>query len=622
MCGIAGIVSKTKIEASDIKNMNDELNHRGPDGEGFFFSGDFTNDIFIENYSEKPSTDLNIAFSHKRLAIVDLSNLGHQPMSYMDRYWITYNGEIYNYIEIREELKVIGYSFKSNSDTEVILAAYDAWGIECQNKFNGMWAFAIYDNKNGTIFLSRDRFGIKPLYYYQDGSNFIFSSEIKSLIANKKVITSPNVNSILEYFYKGSTEYKKETPFKNIYRFKNSSYFFLDSDNFNRNIEETSFWDYEIDTSNQKYNHKKALEYANEYYDLLKDAVRLRLRADVDVGAALSGGLDSSAIVYLIDEIKKEEKKDYSIETFSTVHSSKETKYCDESFYINMITDELNIKSNQIEPNIQNVPDLHLSVIKHWESPPDGTGMSGINTYELVSKSNVVVTLDGQGADEQQAGYDHYIINYLVHLSIFSLFLESGKLIKLHGLSRYVILGFFINISIKIFGKNFAQKIVKMLSKKDISSHMLSLNEKLKNDSNTGLINLIHYSDSRSMLFSLESRMPFMDYRLVEFTAKIPSVYKIHNGWTKYFARLAFSKKLPKEICWRKDKMGWPMPYKEWFGGELSSWLINSIEGSQFLKEHIYTKMSSEIDLNKVNLKKAIRLLNISVWVKIFFTKD
>lgn len=618
MCGIVGMISKESLKASSIKKMNSVISHRGPDGEGFLLCGNVAIDDDLNNVECITSKNINITFGHKRLSIVDLSSQGHQPMCFINRYWITYNGEIYNYIELREELEKLGYKFSSQTDTEVILAAYDAWGTDCQKKFNGMWAFAIYDNQEETIFISRDRFGIKPLYYYQNEKSFIFSSEIKSLLENEDVITSPNINIIKKYLNSGAQEHIKETPFNNIYRFNASSYIVLDNSNFTHELSEIRYWDYEVNTSTEDYNHEEALRYASEYYSLLKDAVRIRLRADVDVGSALSGGLDSSAIVYLINEIKKEEKKSYTIQTFSTVHHSNETKYCDESYYINLITKILNIKSNQIEPKIDEIPKLHNDVIKHWESPPDGTGMSGINTYALVSRSKVKVTLDGQGADEQQAGYVTYVINYLYHTSVLKLYSEYKKIKKVQGLHRSLVVGLLLSLTGKVFGDLITIKLIKFLTGKDMSSYIITLNEKLKLDSNSGLINLIHYSDSRSMLYSLESRMPFMDFRLVEFTAKIPFIYKIHNGWTKYFARLAFEGKLPDEITWRKDKMGWPTPDKQWFEGELNSWSVSSINDSKFIQEKILRDIPKN-NLSKIDLKKYIRLLNISIWHKVFF---
>ena len=618
MCGIVGTISKKNISASEIKIMNDSIAHRGPDGEGFFFAGNFTNNINLEKIISRPSNNLNVAFGHRRLSIIDLSEQGQQPMSYMDRYFITYNGEIFNYIEIKEELKKLGYFFKSQTDTEVILAAYDAWGVDCQNKFNGMWAFALFDIEKETVFISRDRFGIKPLYFYQDDNNFIFASEIKALLKNDKVITTPSKNFFKDYFYEGANEHGQKTPFSNIYRFSCSCYTILNYKNLTDKISETRFWDYEVNTCVQEYNHDEALKYANEYFFLLKDAVRLRLRSDVDVCTTLSGGLDSASILYLICEIKKEDEKSHMIETFSTVYNQKETKEFDESYFINLITKKLKVKSNKFEPNYNEIPKLHSKQIKFWESPPDDIGMSGINTLRLISNSQFKVVLEGQGADEQQAGYMKYFINYLFQTPLINLYTEYKKIKKIHGSNKILNIGLIFSLACKVIGTKIAVKTIKILTKKDMSLYSMNLNQKLKLDTFKGLINLIHYGDRRSMMYSIEARMPYMDYRLVEFTAKIPSVYKIHNGWTKYFARLAFDGKLPNEITWRRDKMGWPTPSKYWFEGSLKDWLFFTINKSKFVKDEI-KKLGLDINYSNISLEKMIRLLNISVWHEIFF---
>lgn len=598
--------------------MNDATTHRGPDGEGFFFYGNFVEDIQLEKMVSSPSGDLNVAFGHRRLSIIDLSEQGHQPMHYQNRYWITYNGEIFNYIELKEELGQLGYKFNGQTDTEVILAAYDAWGIDCQNRFNGMWAFAIFDLKKETCFISRDRFGIKPLFFYQDESNFIFASEIKSLLENQEVITAPNISFLKEVHNEGPKGWMQETPFLNINRFSFSSYVILDSKNFTEKISEIRYWDYEVNTSLEKYDHDKAISYSQKYYSLLKDAVRIRLRADVNVGVTLSGGLDSSSIVYLMDEIKKEEEKTYAIETFSTVYNKKETKDLDESYYINLMTKRLNLKGNSVEPFASEVKELHSEVVKFRETPTDGTGMQGIKTLKLLSDSNFKVALEGQAADEQQAGYPSYTINYLYHQPLHNLLPEYKKIKKVQGAHHCLKIGFFFSLLCKGIGKPLAIRLIKMLCGKDFTSYTMHLNQKLKLDTQTELLNLLHYADSRSMMCSVEARVPFMDYRLVEFTAKIPSAYKIRDGWTKYFARLAFNGKLPHEITWRKDKIGAPAPNKFWFEGELNDWLVSSINHSTFIQKRI-KEIKLDSNISKESLEKLMRLLNISVWEKVFF---
>lgn len=620
MCGLVGIISKKEIDLNNLKRMNDEISHRGPNDEGYFYKGKSSNQYDINNLETLDGDGVDVALAHRRLSIIDLSFQGHQPMNYLDKYRIVFNGEIYNHIELREELSLHGYTFKSHTDTEVILAAYDHWGIECQNKFNGMWAIIIYNIIDEKIFISRDRFGIKPLYYYKDDETLVFASEVKSILEYEGVTCEPNVEYCKDYLSNGVKEYKRETSFKDIYRFDFASYIETDKNQlFVSDLGEKKFWDYEINTDNEKFDIKRAKSIAQEYYELLKDSIRLRLRADVPFGSALSGGLDSTSIVYLIEEELKNIKSDYKQQTFSTVHSG-ENIDCDESYYINLITNTLGIKSNKIEPNPDEIEDLHELVVKHWENPFEGTGMSGINTYKLINDSNVVVTLDGQGADEQQAGYLFYIINLLYNLDFMDALSEGKKLYSIPKAKRFVKMGLLFNFSRQILSKKLFEKIAGKFRNGKLKKYIMPLNEKLKNDTNEGLINLIHYSDSRSMLYSIESRMPFMDYRLVEFTAKIPAVYKIHNGWTKYFARLAFDKKLPDEICWRKDKMGWPMPDKKWFSGPLNDWITGSVNNSDFIQEHI-KKIDIKKDMETFGMKKSIRLLNLASWHNLFFEK-
>ena len=619
MCGLAGIIIKKNknqnqscfcysILKREIEIMNNLIAHRGPDDNGYYIGENF-------------------AFGHRRLAILDLSDAGHQPMEYKGKngeYVITYNGEIYNYIELKEELLKDGYVFKSDTDTEVILASYDKWGVECLNKFNGMWSFAIYNKEDKKFFISRDRFGIKPLYYYQDDETFIFASEIKAILAHSKVKTESNVAFIKDYIKYGPKEYIKETAFTNIYRFNFASFFEGTKEDIFNNFKETKFWQLKVNLSDERFDGKKAKEYAKKYYELLKDAVRIRLRSDVKVGSALSGGLDSSSIVYLINEILKEQGKEELQETFSSVYRTKGTEYCDESFFINTLAKKLNVKSNQIEPREKDVPRELKKVIYYCDNMPEGTCMSGWHTFKKAQECGVKVTLDGQGADEQLGGYLLYLSVYFSRLSLKELIKEIKAFKTVPGSKKYIVIGIMLNILIKIFGENNTKKLIKHVSKilNRNSENFLefNFNKKLANDTISNLITLIHYSDRVSMAHSVESRMPFMDYRLVEFLASIPYKYKIHNGWTKYLARLAFDKKLPDEIVWRKDKMGWPIPHDHWFRGNLKNWLISIVKSNSFIKE-VFPEFNIEKEFEKKTIEKILRYLNIAIWYEIFFEK-
>ena len=334
MCGISAVIIK-KNTISNISNrlvrMTNAIKHRGPDDEGYLiinhehksfpYGGNDTKvyhaDSAIqylpqENINEKYLDDnTKIALGFRRLAILDLSPTGHQPMSYMNRrYWIVFNGEIYNYVEIKEELVKNGYIFKSNADTEVILAAYDHLGVDCLNKFNGMWAFLIYDSARQEIFASRDRFGIKPLYYYQDDNVLLFCSEIKQLITFGGLNIHPNIEKILSDFPGDTIEYTRETAFSNVYRFPKSHYLKLKINQIN-SIEDKIKPYYNLPPGDEnifnKFSQIEAQRYSEEYNSLLEDAVKLRLRSDVEVGTCFSGGLDSSSVVYMVNQLLQRE---------------------------------------------------------------------------------------------------------------------------------------------------------------------------------------------------------------------------------------------------------------------------------------------------------------------------
>ncbi|MDX4012960.1 asparagine synthase (glutamine-hydrolyzing) [Aliarcobacter skirrowii] len=590
MCGISGIISKKRIEKDIIEPMTDTIIHRGPDGFGYY-------------YGEK------FVFGHRRLSIVDLSDAGHQPMQYLNRYVITFNGEVYNHLELRIELEKNGYLFQSHTDTEVIMASYDFWGVDCLNKFNGMWAFVIHDRLKDKYFMSRDRFGKKPFYYYKDQEKFIFGSEIKVILAHPDVEFKPNLKFLDSYVQNGAKEYIKETAFESIFRFDFSSYFEGSLEDIFENFEQNKFWEIKPNLSHDKFDKEKAKEYAKQYYELLEDAVRIRLRADVKVGSALSGGLDSSSIVYLVNKLLKEQDKEDLQETFSSVYKSDGTQECDESYFIDIMALKLGVHSNQIEPKEDEIPSQIEKMIWHLENPPDNSLMSSWHTFKLVASTDVKVTLDGQGADEQLGGYLPYLLNYISSLSIVDMFSQAKKCLQIPNSSKYVFVGLCLGLYRVLFGEKFLKFTIKNIFKRDFETN---LNKKLGIDTMSSLITLIHYADHTSMAFSIESRMPFMDYRLVEFLASVPACYKMRDGWTKYLARLAFDGKLPDEINWRKDKMGWPIPEKKWFYGNLNRWFIENIESCKLSK-----KLSFKEKENK-KFSNNIKRMNLSVWEKSF----
>ena len=618
MCGITGILSFDK-DLSVINRMTAALQKRGPDGSGVLYS-----DISGENtdwsyFGPKELPDLTpqnrnmvLALGHTRLSIIDINERSSQPMCSADaRYWIVYNGEIFNYIELRKELIDAGYEFKTESDTEVVINAYDYWGVDCLNKFNGMWAFCIYDKIAQKLFLSRDRFGEKPLYYARGNNFFVFGSEIKSIFESGVVDTKVSKSEVDRFIDKGPIEFTDGTFFQNILRLPPGHFLMVEMVSRLEDATPQKYYSLKINTSNESYNEQKAQHYAKRYYELLKDSVRLRIRADVPIGSALSGGMDSSSIVYLINEINREDGLDLRQKTYSCVYKDNlETSYCDESYFIELVASTLGVENYQISPLVDEIQTEHTAMIKSFECPPENTCMSGWWTYKLVQRDGTKVTLDGQGADEQLTGYIYYFAYFLYSLSLRDFIREVMYCWKIPGAFPYVWRGAAAFGLKFLLGNTIASIVVKRVLGRSLPRN---LNEVLYNDFKTGLVNLFNNADRGSMAHSVESRMPFVDYRLVEFLASVPACYKIHKGWSKYLARKAFTDKLPEEICWRQDKMGWPIPEDAWFKGQLGSWLDEEC-GS--IQEIVSQNISDTYETS--NKKYKLRALNLSVVKKCF----
>jgi asparagine synthase (glutamine-hydrolysing) len=599
MCGINGILVKdTKPDLlNDLKAMNDILIHRGPDGEGCFIAD-------------------RVAFGHRRLSIIDLSGNAKQPMHFLDRYVITYNGEIFNYIELRDELIGKGYRFNTLSDTEVVMAAYDMWGAECLKRFNGMWAFVIFDRKLDKVFIGRDRFGIKPLYYYRDNSKFIFSSEIKAILAHKDITATANEEYCVLFAESGSREWIEETAFLNIYRFLQAHYIECNlSDLFGKSLTFRQYWSLETNLSREKFTYQKSLEYAAKYHALIKDSVRLRLRADVKVGSALSGGIDSSTIVKMVNECLLDQNNHYDNQlTFSSIYtSSADVKYCDESEHIKTLSDFLNVRSFVTEPPFDEITDTYSKISYHMDTPHEGSLLSAWYVYKLAAQNGVKVTLDGQGADEQLGGYWSYAKLFVADASnpFKGYFQMSGN----PGIRPYINQGLIIGIMRKSLSKSRLELLFDKYSLNKI--YLKSLNEKLVTDTLESLTHHLHFGDRLSMAHSVESRVPFLDYRFVEFAASVPACFKIHDGWTKHIARVAMLNLLPDNILWRRDKLGFPVPEDYWFRGPLKSWIMNEIRSSEFLK-----KLGlSDVPFDSVHISRLVRLLSLATWHKTFINR-
>jgi asparagine synthase (glutamine-hydrolysing) len=646
MCGICGIINLSG-GSDDLRNplelMTKALRHRGPDDEGYLlvskgktaiYKGDDTSKKLLdspvpyypsEHIKNASSGKWSAGFGFRRLSILDLTIHGHQPMSYLDRYWIVFNGEIYNYIELKEELQKYNYQFETGTDTEVILAAYDHWGKDCLHHFNGMWAFVIYDSFKNKLFIARDRFGIKPLVYYLDHDKFIFASEIKSLLKSRLISTSPYFPYLDILLIDDAKEFYTETAFSNILRFPHGSYLEINIEDLSKDqFKPKKYYELQFNNSLDEINELTLKKYSDEYLFLIEDAVKLRLRADVPIGTCLSGGMDSTTVVWFINKILKSQNSHQQQKTFSLVFDSDtRTKYTDESKFIDDIVKLLNLNASKTSPDSEAVKSMYHKMVYTMDNPQISSLMSYMFTYKLVKEGGATITLDGQGADEQQVGYLPYLMNYFSNQSIFKTFNERSSYLNQPGYSKSFVLGSVFRL-LRIAGLKDISRAILLMNNK-LTDPFIHLNQRLYKDLNGNLVNLFHYGDRASMAFSIESRFPMMDYRLVEFWMKMPVTYKVHNGFTKYTARTAMNGKLPDSIVWRKDKMGWEIPQKVWFRQDLKQWFDGNIRNSEFLQDYLKVqKKNIEPLLNNQNInardvKYLVKLHNLALWHKIFF---
>ena len=566
MCGIAGILSSDtqKVSRRRLQNMTDVLVHRGPEGDGFWLN-----------------TEGTVGFGHRRLSIIDLSDAGAQPMVYLSRYTITYNGEIYNYIEIKEVLQKKGYTFISECDTEVILAAYDCYGKDCLQHFDGMFAFAIWDRHENSLFCARDRFGEKPFYYNysQQRNEFVFASEMKALWAagiHKKADNGMLLNYLTLGWLQNPVN-KEQTFFEEIVSLPPSHYLLFKCKHNNEPyLEVKSYWNINKETQLTDCSSDFVKE---TFIELFTASVKRRLRSDVAIGSSLSGGLDSSAIAAVINKLLNGSEKQ---KTFSAVFPGFEK---DESKQIREVTEHLKIDNYTVTPAADGFVRDFEKLAYHQEEPFQSASIyAQFKVYELAKQNNVTVILDGQGADETMAGYTKYYHWYWQEQIAAGKWKDAKKEIELArqngqkfnwGLKNYIA-AFLPQFSANYLQKSIYNQDIYPDITPDFFSHnfdktniykpaISKLNDILYfNTMQFGLEELLRYADRNSMAHSREVRLPFLSHKLVEFIFSLPSSFKIFEGFTKQLLRLAMKELLPASIVWRKEKIGFEPPQKQW----------------------------------------------------------
>lgn len=607
MCGIAGIIdfNNNKVSRERIELMVHKMNHRGPDDHG----------VYLNN---------NIGLGFVRLSIIDLSAAGHQPMLSSDeRYVIVFNGEIFNYLELRKELEIVGFTFNTNTDTEVLLNAYIYWGKHCLDKFNGMWAFVIYDSQEKELFGARDRFGIKPFYYSLNEENLIFASEIPPIlnVLNKKI--EPNMHSIFDYLVFNRTDQNENTFFKNIFKLKHGHYF-----NYKKGNLSIMKW-YDL-----KENLKKPFSNSKQYQDSLLNSIELRLRSDVPIGICFSGGLDSSSILSLV------QTKNINVNTFSAIYKDGETG--NESEFINLYKNKVD-NMNFIYPSADSLfTDINDLIETHAEPIPDTSPYAQYKVMQL-AKEKVTVTLDGQGADEQLGGY-HYFFGLFYKELFFKL--KWVKLLKeiiayktKHsnnlGIKSFVffLLPSWLRTKLQISKKGYLTKkfLQNNISNSSISETLYSsksLKEGFIDHFEYKLEHLLKWEDRNSMRFSIEARVPFLDHRLVEKTLSLNNEMFISNGTTKVILREAMNGIIPEEIRCRQDKIGFGTPEADWFRKDFFKRYILELLNSESFKNRniIDSEIAKKLYLKHINKqidisKEIWKWINLELWFRKFIDK-
>lgn len=662
MCGISGFIADKPQPIRDLTAMTDIIHHRGPDDEGYaVFSDDHSHPLILggrdtpcvahydvpEWFPKKLSVcengiTGNVGFGHRRLSILDLSPYGHQPMSYAEqRYWITYNGEIYNYTDLRSELESLGHNFISSTDTEIILAAYAQWGRDCLHRFNGMWAFAIYDRRTENVFLARDRFGVKPLYYWiSDQGVLYFGSEIKQFT------TLPGWNALLnqqrayDFLVWGITDHTDETMFDGVFHIAPGHYVDISVGNIARNEKgrlDCVRW-YEIQDMNFSGSFGEA---SAKFHDLLDDSVRLHLRSDVPVGSCLSGGLDSSAIVCLMNKALREKNTSNLQKTFSALSDVAD---CDEKKWVDDVVRHANVQSFHVYPDVKFLFDVSEKITWHQDEPFGSTSIfAQWNVFELSAKNDVSVILDGQGADEQLFGYHSAIGTRLCTLFMQFRWRQFLREIvfsnKLHGRSYKWVFMRFLSAFLPVPLRNFARRffpnatpspiwiewdVLAAIKASPLDAEKRTVRDFCRSQMvSTNLQMLLHWEDRDSMAHSIESRVPFLDHRLVEFSMSLPDDYKIFDGVTKRVLRSGLNGVIPNSVRDRMDKIGFATPEESWVRDVIPdifrTKMKQSIDNSKgVLNDHCLSILEDVIAGRRPFNFVLWRMINFGEWMKLF----
>ncbi len=618
MCGIACIIDKSlTFDGNVLARFTNCVGHRGPDSYGFakFADGD--------GLPESLQNSFLVGMGHRRLSIIDLSDAGSQPMFSHDRNFVlVFNGEIYNHIEIRKELEADGVAFRSHTDTEVIIEAYRKWGAHCLSKFNGMWAFVLLDRQRRKIFISRDRIGVKPLYYYQKGTTLAIASEIKQFFELPDFRREPNTDACLSYLVTGY-EIPPETFFRDVMAFPPGSCAEIDVDNPEMNSEE--FWSANT-ISARDYDEDELIFRIQKAFSA---AVNFRLRSDVPVGGCLSGGLDSSAIFVEMKQLQPSQ-------TFNAFSACFNDPAIDERRFMKSIIGRTESRHVEVFPEAEGfIADLPAFLRQHDEPVGSISMYAQYKIMQAARQEKIPVLLDGQGGDELFSGYWPSYFLYLNGMrrrsGIFSVMahlsgtLAGGNTELLSQIFSHY--GEYRRRASKSLPFSISGKHVKQLENLGAlrwhrEAQKLSPCEYRKAEIfRIHLPRLLKWEDRNSMAFSIESRVPFLDVNLVELMLSSEPSLNMRKGWTKYLLRKAMSSRLPSDICWRKDKKGFETPQEKWmksgpFNKHLLGWATEKDHPvSEFISDD-FQEIHGKLSSGGFDATRMFRLFCMDWWMR------
>ena len=623
MCGITGFwnLDGKPVSREGLIRFTNQIAHRGPDGW----------DVHVDDSAA-------LGFGHRRLAIIDITDSGRQPMSFADgRYWIVFNGEIYNFVELKKELENLGYQFKTDSDTEVILAGYDKWGEDCQFKFNGMWAFAIWDSRERKIFISRDRFGVKPLIYYFDGKRFAFASEMKAFLAldGFRAEFSPTVlaNSLENA---SLVEGAEDCLLQGLKRVLGGHCLTLKA---NGDLKIRRWWNTLDHLPNVPERYEDQVQ---KYRELFLDACRIRMRSDVPIGTALSGGLDSSSVLSSMSHIRKSGDA-----TMRMAHEWQKAfigtypgKIIDERHYADEVIKHTGVQPIYCEMNADMYLDYFNDILYQYEELSD-IHLGPWFVYKMQRQHGVVVTIDGHGGDEALGGYTWHVFAAMRDANPIR-FLELASIRNSMSLTNA--LGTYVNaVKKRLLGKKSASNSTSWLNlqpqpfttpaMEQDASRLTGRDELFKT-----LYTDFHFThlpmnlrdfDRLSMAHGVEVRSPFMDWRLVTFAFAIPSAHKIGAGYTKRILRDSMKGILPEAIRKRTKKLGFPNLDEGWNSPRGHEFIKDAVSSSDFKTSPFWngTRITSDLETafqtqDKTRIYMAWKLVQAQSLMRMFREKN